>query len=290
MLLWTQRCAPHRRVRSRLLRLRMAARTHPHGLPVAVARLCLDAGRTGLAARFTRRHLWLDAAHAALRRCARGDRRWQCSAGAALCAGAGRRACSSAWSGAGARSALRRAPVDPPGAQPIVRVADSGLSQAEKWRYRPDQEWRVLQRYLDASGAPDESRATIVIWPEGAIPMRQLLHARQSGLHGRARPRARRSRARHRDPQRACDAFMRGRRRRRYLYNSAAVIDGVSGAAALEPDLRQASPGAVRRVHSVLVAGQQPQHRAVAAHWRGLRSRASRRRASSFPERRRRSC
>ena len=43
-------------------------------------------------------------------------------------------------------------------------------SQAEKWRYRPDQEWRVLQRYLEASGAPEESRASILVWPEGAIP------------------------------------------------------------------------------------------------------------------------
>ncbi len=66
---------------------------------------------------------------------------------------------------------LARAPVDPPGAQPIVRVADSGLSQAEKWARRSDQEWRVLQRYLDASGSPEDSRAAIVVWPEGAIPV-----------------------------------------------------------------------------------------------------------------------
>ncbi|MGD9979144.1 MAG: apolipoprotein N-acyltransferase [Hyphomonadaceae bacterium] len=64
------------------------------------------------------------------------------------------------------------APVDPPGAQPVVRVADSGLGQAEKWQTRPDQEWRVLQRYLDASGAPsDDNATTILIWPEGAIPV-----------------------------------------------------------------------------------------------------------------------
>lgn len=51
---------------------------------------------------------------------------------------------------------------------PVVRVADSGMSQAEKWIERPDQEWRVLQRYLEASGPA--SAADIVIWPEGAIP------------------------------------------------------------------------------------------------------------------------
>ncbi len=66
---------------------------------------------------------------------------------------------------------LARAPIDPPGAQPIVRVADSGLSQAEKWTPRIDQEWRVLRRYLDASEPPEQSRASIVIWPEGAIPV-----------------------------------------------------------------------------------------------------------------------
>ncbi|MBN8607070.1 MAG: apolipoprotein N-acyltransferase [Caulobacterales bacterium] len=66
---------------------------------------------------------------------------------------------------------LSRAIVDAPGLQPIVRVADSGLSQAQKWEGRVDQEWRVLQRYLDVSDAPDESRASIVIWPEGAIPV-----------------------------------------------------------------------------------------------------------------------
>lgn len=63
------------------------------------------------------------------------------------------------------------AAADPPGAQSIVRVADSGLSQAEKWASRSDQEWRVLQRYLDASGSSNDSRATIVVWPEGAIPV-----------------------------------------------------------------------------------------------------------------------
>ena len=66
---------------------------------------------------------------------------------------------------------LAEAPSDPVGARPIVRVADSGLSQADKWRELPDQERRVLGRYLSASGSPEESRASIVIWPEGAIPV-----------------------------------------------------------------------------------------------------------------------
>ncbi len=66
---------------------------------------------------------------------------------------------------------LATAPSDPAGAQPVVRVADSGLSQAEKWRELPDQERRVLHRYLVASGTTEESRSSIVIWPEGAIPV-----------------------------------------------------------------------------------------------------------------------
>jgi apolipoprotein N-acyltransferase len=66
---------------------------------------------------------------------------------------------------------IAAAPTEPPGAQPVVRVADSGLGQAEKWQNRPDQEWRVLERYLEASGDPSDDNAdTIVIWPEGAIP------------------------------------------------------------------------------------------------------------------------
>lgn len=56
----------------------------------------------------------------------------------------------------------------PPG--PIVRVADAGLSQADKWRRLPDQEWRVLDHYLRAS-ALDQGDADIVVWPEGAVPV-----------------------------------------------------------------------------------------------------------------------
>ncbi len=128
------------------------------------------------------------------------------------------------------------APIDPPGAQPIVRVAESGLSQAEKWRYRPDQEWRVLQRYLDASGAPEESRASILIWPEGAIPTlsffqldnEEFLAALGQGLGDRALVMG----LTRCEPRPACDAFMRGEGSvsSLRLYNSAAVIDGVSGA------------------------------------------------------------
>ncbi len=117
---------------------------------------------------------------------------------------------------------IANAPVDPPGAQPIVRVADSGLSQAEKWTPRPDQEWRVLARYLAASGG-EESRASILVWPEGAIPVvnffplenQQFLDALGRGLGDRV--------------------LVAGVTRRALVgreelyYNSAAVIDGVSG-------------------------------------------------------------
>jgi len=118
---------------------------------------------------------------------------------------------------------ISRAPIDPPGARPVVRVTDSGLSQAEKWEGRVDQEWRVLQRYLEASGPPDESRAEIVIWPEGAIPVvnffmlenPDFMNAIGRGMGDRV--------------------LITGLTRRDLredgvvLYNSAAVIDGVTG-------------------------------------------------------------
>jgi len=120
---------------------------------------------------------------------------------------------------------IARAHVDPPGAQPIVRVADSGLSQAEKWQGRTDQEWRVLQRYLAASGTPEESRAAIVIWPEGAIPVVNFfmlenpafLEQIGRGLGDRVLIAGLTRREQHGE--------------RLDYFNSAAVIDGVSGAA-----------------------------------------------------------
>ncbi len=124
---------------------------------------------------------------------------------------------------------LAHAPVEPPGAKPIVRVADSGLSQAEKWESRVNQEWRVLDRYLAASGPPETSRASIVIWPEGAIPAVNFfmlenpafMQALGRGLGDRV--------------------LVAGLTRRELsgqellYFNSAAVIDGVSG----EPRLSQ---------------------------------------------------
>jgi apolipoprotein N-acyltransferase len=118
---------------------------------------------------------------------------------------------------------LVHAQVDPPGALPIVRVADSGMSQAEKWEARADQEWRVLDRYLQASGSPNDSRASILIWPEGAIPVinffmlenPSFLDALGRGLGDRV--------------------LIAGLSRREMrsdtlvYFNSAAVIDGVSG-------------------------------------------------------------
>jgi apolipoprotein N-acyltransferase len=130
---------------------------------------------------------------------------------------------------------LSRAPVDPPDAQPIVRVADSGLSQAEKWRYRPDQESRVLRRYLEASGAAEDARASILVWPEGAIPTLNFfmldnpafMTALGQGLGDRALVTG----LTRCEPSTACDAYMRGETPATSLtlYNSAAVIDGVIG-------------------------------------------------------------
>jgi apolipoprotein N-acyltransferase len=126
---------------------------------------------------------------------------------------------------------LAQAPVEAPGAQPVVRVADSGLSQGEKWRNAPDQEWRVLQRYLAASGAADESRAGILIWPEGAIPTVNfflLEHAPFVEAIGRAL---------------GDRALILGLTRREadqtgiHYFNSAAIIDGVNGRARLSEQI-----------------------------------------------------
>lgn len=122
---------------------------------------------------------------------------------------------------------ISRAQIDPPGALPIVRVADSGLSQAQKWEGRSDQEWRVLQRYLAASGNAEESRAAIVVWPEGAIPVLSFfmlenpdfMNALGRGLGDRVLITG----VTRREPRPEGVAY----------FNSAAVIDGVSGAARL---------------------------------------------------------
>lgn len=125
--------------------------------------------------------------------------------------------------GAGANR-LARAPAVLPGETPVVRVADSGLGQAEKWTFRRDQEWRVLALYLRATGSAEESNASVVIWPEGAIPTINFfllenpafLQAIARGLGDRA----------------LIAGFTRRARvgERVAYYNSAAIIDGVAGA------------------------------------------------------------
>jgi apolipoprotein N-acyltransferase len=102
------------------------------------------------------------------------------------------------------------------------------LSQAEKWQNRRDQEWRVLHRYLEVTGAPSDDNATsIVLWPEGAIPVvnffmlenPDMMAALGRGLGDRV--------------------LIVGLNRREAraegvaYFNSAAVIDGVSGEARL---------------------------------------------------------
>jgi apolipoprotein N-acyltransferase len=69
--------------------------------------------------------------------------------------------------GAGAQR-LANAPVAAMATGPIVRVADPGYTQREKWQTNP---WVVLDRYLQLSQDPRSARSQIVIWPEGAIPI-----------------------------------------------------------------------------------------------------------------------
>lgn len=130
---------------------------------------------------------------------------------------------------------LAHASVDPPGALPLVRVADSGLSQADKWRYSRDQEWRVLARYLAVSGPAEDSRESVVIWPEGAIPTLNFFMldnpAFMSAIGRGMGDRVLIAGFTRCAPTPACDALMRGEGDASHLrlYNSAAVIDGVSG-------------------------------------------------------------
>ncbi len=122
------------------------------------------------------------------------------------------------------RERITNAPVAAPGAAPVVVAVDTGWSQAEKWAERPDQEWRALARYLQESGPADENVDTILVWPEGAIPVvnffplenQQFLDAMGRGLGDR-------------------DLVMGVTRRERAgdnlnYYNSAVVLDGVGGA------------------------------------------------------------
>ena len=140
---------------------------------------------------------------------------------------------------------IAHAPIDPPGALPVVRVADAGLSQQQKWctyptleeriACAPRQEWAVMQRYLAVSGPAEDSRTDILVWPEGAIPTlnffvldnQAFLSALGRGLGDRALVMGITRCA----PHPACDAFMQGSGNvdALRLYNSAAVIDGVSG-------------------------------------------------------------
>ncbi|MBI1251980.1 MAG: apolipoprotein N-acyltransferase [Alphaproteobacteria bacterium] len=71
--------------------------------------------------------------------------------------------------GAG-RERLRAPSLPEIGETPIVRVADPGVSQRDKWAQARDQEWLMLDRYLAVSGGAEDSQAQVLIWPEGAIP------------------------------------------------------------------------------------------------------------------------
>jgi len=144
---------------------------------------------------------------------------------------------------------IQNAPIEAPGAAPIVRVADAGFTQKAKWcelatleeqlACAPNQEWRVLQGYLGVSGAAEESHTDILIWPEGAIPTLnffvldnpEFLNALARGLGDRTLVMGFTRCA----PRPACDAYMQGRgdADALHMYNSAALIDGVSGSARL---------------------------------------------------------
>ncbi len=68
--------------------------------------------------------------------------------------------------GAGAQR-LASAPQAPPG-EVVVRVADAGFAQDEKWR--AGNEYSVFSAYLNLIDEPGPTRADVIIWPESAVP------------------------------------------------------------------------------------------------------------------------
>ncbi len=119
-----------------------------------------------------------------------------------------------AW-GAGAQR-LARAPQGP--AEFVVRVADSGLTQAQIWT--PGRAIDVARRYLELSGDPAESRADVVVWPELALPFLLLDQPDVLAAIGQRLDNRVLITGVTRAEQTASGPV---------YYNSAAVLDGVSG-------------------------------------------------------------
>ena len=125
------------------------------------------------------------------------------------------------WGAGAERLSDANAAISTPG--PIVRVADPGVSQRDKWAQVNDQEWRMLDRYMAVSGAAAQSNAQILIWPEGAIPTINFfvlenpyfLRDLGQGLGQRALVMG----VSRREPRNGAIAY----------FNSAVVIDGVLG-------------------------------------------------------------
>lgn len=144
--------------------------------------------------------------------------------------------------GAGAQRLAAAGPAKANGPGPVVRVVDPGLTQREKWE--EGREWEVFARYLALSGDPRTSRADIVVWPEGAIPVRYpdmpvLLEnpAMQTAIGNRLGDRVLIMGATRvdRDAQGRPEKF----------YNSSFVIDGVEGRAQImqRHDKNRLTPG-----------------------------------------------
>ena len=120
-----------------------------------------------------------------------------------------------AW-GAGAQR-LARTPNGP--GEFVVRVVDSGLTQAEIWA--PGRAIDVARRYLELTGDAAESRADVVIWPEGAMPFLLLDQPEVLDAIGQRLANRVLITGVTRQEQSAAGTT---------YYNSAAVLDGVNGA------------------------------------------------------------
>ena len=158
--------------------------------------------------------------------------------------------------GAGRLAAAARTPYAADA--PVVRIVQANIDQKDKWK--PENLEAVFDAYLDLTGRPAATPPDIVIWPEGALPaviddllapgspfaprLRDAVRPGQTLLMGANRVDA--------DPNGRAgggDGWL--------YYNTLLAFRRWAGAAR-DRRLRQAPPGAVRRVHASGGPGRPP--------------------------------
>lgn len=72
------------------------------------------------------------------------------------------------WGWGAQRLSSEAARAEPPASRPLVRLVDSGVPQNQK--FQPGAAWEILRRFGELTGPDAPGAASIVIWPEGALP------------------------------------------------------------------------------------------------------------------------